>query len=1285
MANKPEDMGDNKEITSLRRTSSLRNKELLKNTSSLMKRKLSFVSGTLLFNQDNNAKIKSSLSSKENPEMADDLGKILALLRKNYNDIKNSNDIDMNIKRMDNVQKCLTLLKKLTLAPDNHKPILEGGFMNFMEKLDKDYKLIKDDGTPDVNNRNLGFHVNGKNVLQACSNSDNAIPIITESPVFDSTIKEVLSLYNNPELIGKNGDVQKVFLYDNVIFSNLCKDKKAFDEIFNKIGLDKLLSLGKKTGNINLLDASLNMLKNYVKNTPNKEDIPPEVLDSCLQILDKCIRLNDRNAPLMAKVLDLVTNLYSVDKYKPNIENLKLLKSINNDMPKFKNDHDYLNSALNCISALTKDNPYNGQETLNCGLFQSLNNEVSNLLKDGPEKFDQKNDGDEANGYLKTCLNLAKLYNSLVKNDMDNIDKFNKLGVTENTIKMLDTFNDKVKPLTEEEKEALDEKKAKLLKAGQKKTEPYRNKALSDSKDEKMPIQCIKLRSDQLENLADLKNNLPKKYTAEDLFESPDNKFEEDLNPDYYYMKILDDARSRPFPGLEKVDTGDDNILVLKISKKSLENYSKPDIPQDQLSKVRHLFKEADEQNAGVECYYRKVLDKDLDHPETAKLEKIPLDEDVDELYNKIKEKEGEFKSPEEGIQLLKVVGFNVNPKELNNHIVDVKKLYNKKDKEGHSSGTTVQCVKVNRPNKEGKKEPVQFIKTVRGEVKPGEEPISFYRVGGNADLRQLLEDIQTTGVPKGKDGVDYIKVKGDADLADVRELFKGTENDPKTYYYTSQAKGDGKVYGDGKINSVTVLSDPKNKLNKNSQVLQVFRKVEDANEKPVKDNDKYYYTKALGDLNKGLKPNETTRDTNMKDIYNKVKGDMSNKPDDEEYIFLIKVKGDKSVNDALNKIKLSGAMDSRPAQPEENDFHLNKIRGNTKMKDVYLDVKKPNGALLIKAPKDNGLDDIIKQVKTSGILKDEKGKKPLLKSTQGKDREQPLEKSYISSPDSKVIGKPQKVKGNDNIQYMLLKGDMLNKFDNPNNLGSMFKSGKPEKTPDRNPVFYYRKISSPPSPDDSDLKNIQGKTNVDDLYKQLKNSGDITGKPKEGVQIFKVTGPVDSNDFVKHIQDSEALYKKPDEEDQQIRVRSVKLYPHGKEAGEDDCIVYIKVTGGNKPDTYYKNQGPVDLNDFMQQIQEKGTPEKNGKPYEVVSGDELNKVKGYFKPKDDDLKKPKEKSDDGKSPKAYFYTSKVISKGDKENPSIINSVTLLSDPNNNLNKGQNMEQLFMVVLKAMP
>jgi hypothetical protein len=848
---------------------------------------------------------------------------------------------------------------------------------------------------------------------------------------------------------------------------------------------------------------------------------------------------------------------------------------------------------------------------------------------------------------------------------MQNIDKFNKLGVTDNTIKMLDNFNDKVQPLTVEEKEAEDERKANLLRNGKaKKKGPA--PALP-------PIQCIKLRGDQLESLA------PKRYTTEDLFKNPDVKPEEEMeNPDYYYIKILEETISKPSPGLEKIDTGNDNILIIKISRRNLDLYANPDVPPEQQSKVRHLFKEADEKKLGVECFYRKVLTVELDKPETAKLTKIPLDTDVDELYAKIKKEHGEFKPPEEGIQLVKCVGYNVDPKELNKHITDVKKLYTKKDKEGHSSGTTVQCVKVNRPNKEGKKEPVQFIKAVRGGPKKGQEHISYYRVNGNADLRQLLEDIQRTGVPKGKEGTDFITVKGEADLADVQKLFKGSEMDPKTYYYTSAVKPDGKGHGEGKINSVTVLSDPTNRINKKSQVAQVFRKAEDANEKQAKDNDKYYYTKVIGDKNKDLNPVETTKDTNMKDIYAKLRGDMGNGPEDEEFIFLIKIKGDKSVNDALNKIKLSGAMINKPEKPDEEDLTLHKIRGNTKMKEVYNEVKKPNGALLIKAPKDNDQNDIKNQVKLSKMLKDDK--KPQLKSAKGKDKDQPVGSSKVSRPEGDLIKKPEKVKGNDNLQYIIITYEELVKYDKPDNLGNMFKPGKARKAPGREPTYLYRKISVPAGPDDSQLKNVQGSTTIDDFYKQLRNQGFKSDKPKEGVQVFKVTGPVESSDYTKHIQESEKLYKTPgDEEGGQIRAQTVTLYPKGKDAGE--FIIYLKITGGNKPERYYKSvNNQLDLDEVLKQVNEKGVPEKNGKPLDKVTEDELNKVRGYFKPKDDDNTKKPKKEDD-KEPKAYYYTTKVVSKVDKNNPSVINSVTLLSDPNNNLNKGQNIEQLFNVRL----
>ena len=62
------------------------------------------------------------------------------------------------------------------------------------------------------------------------------------------------------------------------------------------------------------------------------------------------------------------------------------------------------------------------------------------------------NEKEDENGYLKTCYNLSRLYDNLVKNDLNNVDKFNKMGITDNTLNMLKVFNDKVEPMTEEER-----------------------------------------------------------------------------------------------------------------------------------------------------------------------------------------------------------------------------------------------------------------------------------------------------------------------------------------------------------------------------------------------------------------------------------------------------------------------------------------------------------------------------------------------------------------------------------------------------------------------------------------------------------------------------------------------------------------------------------------------------------------------------------------------------------------------------------------------------------------
>ena len=86
---------------------------------------------------------------------------------------------------------------------------------------------------------------------------------------------------------------------------------------------------------------------------------------------------------------------------------------------------------------------------LDTGLLQKLNNKVLGIVRDGlANNQENKADQGDENGYLQTCYNLSYLYNNLVHKYINlflkNDDKFNKIGITANTINILDSFNDKV-------------------------------------------------------------------------------------------------------------------------------------------------------------------------------------------------------------------------------------------------------------------------------------------------------------------------------------------------------------------------------------------------------------------------------------------------------------------------------------------------------------------------------------------------------------------------------------------------------------------------------------------------------------------------------------------------------------------------------------------------------------------------------------------------------------------------------------------------------------------------
>jgi len=549
-------------------------------------------------------------------------------------------------------------------------------------------------------------------------------------------------------------------------------------------------------------------------------------------------------------------------------------------------------------------------------------------------------------------------------------------------------------------------------------------------------------------------------------------------------------------PGLQRIDLGDDNLECIKVSGDQLDAFSNKDLNKKPANNIKNIFKDADEEENGVKYYYRKVLGDGKDKPDFKNLIKIEPEEFMDKIYDQVKSIGDGLTKPDEGIQLVKVLG-DVNPDGVTEHMNEAKKNYEVKDDDGENQGTTVQFVTVNKPNKDGKKEPVHFIKATLGQPKKGEDPVAYYKVKGDNYPKDLLDQIEKNGKPDGKDGVNYDKVKG-PELPEVQKLFADADNIPKTFYYASDVKGNGKKdngkpYKDGKVQSVTILCDPNNKTNINSQVKDVFRKADENNKKDdeKEDEDKaaYYYTKVLGEdkLNKDIikdpEVNEVPGETEMREIHDKVKGDNINRPEDENNgVLLIKAKGGQNINDILDKVKTSGANINRPGE--------------------VLRSTKPKGP----------------------------GEKPY-ESKPGTKDSKPTSKYDDDNLDEN--GRPglEKVDvGDDRFLCVKVTGAQLSNYAKPENTdkNKVRNVLKDADEKDNGVSYYYRKVlgDGTDNPDNVQLIKVDPEKKMEDIYNQIKvMGGDITN-PDDGIQLVKVVGDVDPMEINKHMLDTKNLYE---------------------------------------------------------------------------------------------------------------------------------------------------------------
>ena len=407
---------------------------IIKSSSNISKNKLSLITMTLIFNKNNNNNIKSLLSMINNNDIQLSLKQILGLIRSNYNEIKNSNDEKLNNKRIIIINKCLEMLNKLSLSSDNHKLILEDGIISFNIKIkedntdenDKNYleKLSKNEKL----NYLLSFSKNSKEIIQNCSNSENLISIIIESPIFDSIINELLNLYENTELLNSNEEIRKIFLYDNIIFSNICNNKKGFEKVLEKIGgIEKLIDLGKKTGNELILEIIISMYINYMNNN-NINEIDDNFWNDVFIFINLCFDLKNKTSKLISNIYELISLIY-IPKLKNRIDEMKIIDKMNNDFDKFHNLIQFINNIIKCLTIITNDNPDNIKETVKSGLINKIKNQIQNL---------KLNNNDEL------IFNLSKLYNILLINNEENIEEFCNNGIIENIISFINTFYNKI-------------------------------------------------------------------------------------------------------------------------------------------------------------------------------------------------------------------------------------------------------------------------------------------------------------------------------------------------------------------------------------------------------------------------------------------------------------------------------------------------------------------------------------------------------------------------------------------------------------------------------------------------------------------------------------------------------------------------------------------------------------------------------------------------------------------------------------------------------------------------
>jgi len=459
-----ENISDSRQDNIIRRSIRLSVQNVVAKISASSK-KMSIFSMALNFTKKN-SNISSPLSSKDNEDIQSTIEKMLNHLMQLYTDLKNDIDTKRNLERRILMSSLLNGLKLLSVAPSNHVQILELGMLNFIEKINHDTEELN---TEIKNNNSICEDKKIKNdfipaflqfenldIIKNCTTSESAIPLFISSQVADKIILEIFDIYKNPNIIQNDENLRSKFRSSNKIFSNLCQNKKGFNFVFDKLGLEKLLELAKNTYDETIIDSILEMIINFINNNTKSEI--EKYLMNIFMIVKKAYKIFDNNR----EKVDLLTNAILIIGLLCSDETQEIINQFDFAQETCKFDLNFLLSNLQFLNAfsfalgkLSYNNPKISRSCFETGIIYKLNDlipETLNILNNNSilnklENVDEAEKTKQSKINFSFLENISSLYRNILKNNLKIIPKFlekNPLANEPNKLKFLRLKNSEI-------------------------------------------------------------------------------------------------------------------------------------------------------------------------------------------------------------------------------------------------------------------------------------------------------------------------------------------------------------------------------------------------------------------------------------------------------------------------------------------------------------------------------------------------------------------------------------------------------------------------------------------------------------------------------------------------------------------------------------------------------------------------------------------------------------------------------------------------------------------------